>query len=136
MASVNKVILVGGLTAAPELKYTQNQTAVCNFSVATSEKYNDKEQVEYHRVVCWNKTAENCSKYLDKGRQVYIEGRLQTRSWEDKEGQKRYTTEVVAQTVQFLGGSKGDVRGVANEQKGAGVSAPVEAAPSEPSIPF
>jgi single-strand DNA-binding protein len=106
-AGVNKAILVGHLGADPELRNTASGTAVCEFRVATSESWKDKngqrqERTEWHRVVVWGKTAEICSKYLAKGRQVYIEGRIQTRSWEDKEGQKRYTTEIVANEVQFL----------------------------------
>jgi len=110
--SVNKVILVGRLGQDPELKYTPSGSAVCNFSLATSESWNDKsgqkqERTEWHRVVVWSKLAELCNQYLAKGRQAYVEGRLQTRSWDDKTGNKRYTTEVLASTIQFLGG-RGD----------------------------
>jgi len=109
MSGVNKVILIGNLGANPELRYTAGQQAVANLRIATTEKWTDKsgqkqEATEWHRVVVWGKKAEVCSKYLSKGRQVYVEGRLRTRSWEDKEGNKRYTTEVVANDVQFLGG--------------------------------
>ena len=113
MAGVNKVILVGNLGRDPELRYTQNGQAVANFSVATSENWKDKntgerqERTEWHRIVVWGRVGENCAQYLSKGRTVYIEGRLQTREWEDKEGQKRKTTEINAQTVQFLGGPRG-----------------------------
>jgi single-strand DNA-binding protein len=109
MASgVNKVILIGRLGQDPEVRYTSSGGAVANFSLATSESWNDKqgqkqERTEWHRVVVWGKIAELCGQYLSKGRQAYIEGRLQTRDWLDKEGHKRYTTEIVAQTVQFLG---------------------------------
>ena len=108
MSGVNKAILVGRLGTNPEVRYTPSGAAVCNFSIATSEAYKDKsgqkqERTEWHRIVVWNKMAEVCGEYLAKGRQVYIEGRLQTRNWDDKDGNKRYTTEVVAQTVQFLG---------------------------------
>jgi single-strand DNA-binding protein len=108
MTSVNKVILVGRLGQDPELKYTPNGQAVCNLSVATSEVWNDKngqrqEKTEWHRVIVWGKPAENCAKYLGKGRLVYLEGRNETRSWEDKNsGEKRYATEVIANMVQFL----------------------------------
>jgi single-strand DNA-binding protein len=107
-ASVNKVILVGNLGRDPELRYTQAGTAVANFTLATNESFTTKdgrreERTEWHRIVAWGKTAELCSQYLSKGRTVYIEGRLQTREWENKEGQKQRTTEIVAQTVQFLG---------------------------------
>src|SRR5262252_1384903 len=113
MASVNKVIVIGNLGADPELRYTPGGQAVCDLRVATTEQWTDKsgerkEQTEWHRVVVWGKQAENCSQYLSKGRQVYVEGRLRTRQWDDKEGNKRYTTEIVAQTVQFLGGGRGE----------------------------
>ena len=117
MAGVNKVILIGNLGIDPELRYTQNGQPVANFRIATSENWTDKnsgekvERTEWHRIVVWGRTAEHCSQYLSKGRTVYIEGRLQTREWEDKEGQKRFTTEVVAQTVQFLGAPKGQSSG-------------------------
>jgi single-strand DNA-binding protein len=109
MASVNRVILIGNLGRDPELRYTRDGQGVTNFSVATNERWRDKEgnnqeRTEWHRVVVWGKQAENCAQYLQKGRSVYIEGRLQTRDWEDREGSKRQTTEIVAQTVQFLGG--------------------------------
>lgn len=108
--SVNKVILLGRLGQDPELKYTPSGTAVCNFSVATSEAWTDRtsgqknEKTEWHRVVVWGKLAELCNQYLAKGRQAFIEGKLQTRSWDDKDGSKRYTTEILASTVQFVGG--------------------------------
>ena len=113
MAGVNKAILIGNLGRDPELRYTQNGQAVTNFSLATSESWTDKngersEKTEWHRIVAWAKTAELCAQYLSKGRTVYIEGRLQTRDWEDKEGVKRQTTEIVANTVQFLGGPRGE----------------------------
>ena len=112
MASVNKVILVGNLGRDPELRYTQGGQAVANFTLATNERWRDKdgnnqERTEWHRVVVWGKSAENCAQYLQKGRSVYVEGRLQTREWEDREGHKRTTTEITAQVVQFLGGRGG-----------------------------
>ncbi len=108
--SVNKVILLGRLGQDPELKYTPGGAAVCNFSVATTEAWTDKqgqkqEKTEWHRIVVWGKLAELCNQYLAKGRQAFIEGRLQTRSWDDKDGTKRYTTEIMASTVQFIGGA-------------------------------
>ena len=108
MSGVNKVILVGRLGADPEMKYTNSGTGICRFNIATSERWNDKEgqkqeRTEWHRVVAWAKLGELCNEYLKKGRQAYIEGRMQTRSWQDKDGNKKYTTEVVANTVQFLG---------------------------------
>src|SRR6202453_602828 len=104
---VNKVILIGRLGTDPEVRYTSNGGAVANFSLATNESWTDKsgqkqERTEWHRIVVWGKLAELCGQYLSKGRQAFVEGRLQTRSWEDQQGQKRYTTEVVANTVQFL----------------------------------
>lgn len=116
MSGVNKVILVGRLGADPELKSVGQSQSVARLSVATSEQWTGKdgqrqERTEWHRVVVWGRQAENCGKHLSKGRQVYIEGRLQTRQWEDQQGQKRYTTEIVANTVQFLGGGAGADRG-------------------------
>lgn len=108
--SVNKVIILGRLGQDPELKYTPSGAAVCNFSLATSESWNDKatgqkqERTEWHRIVVWGKLAELCNQYLSKGRQAFVEGKIQTRSWEDKDGNKRYTTEIAANTVQFIGG--------------------------------
>ena len=111
--SVNKVILVGRLGQTPEVKFTPSGSAVANFSVATNETWVDKsgqkqERTEWHRIVVWGKTAELCQQYLTKGRQVYLEGKLQTRQWQDKDGQTKYTTEVQAQTVQFLGGGSAE----------------------------
>lgn len=110
MSGINKVILVGRLGADPEVKTITGGNTVARLSVATSENWTDKqgekqERVEWHRVVVWGKLAELCGKYLTKGRQAYIEGRIQTRSWEDDQGVKKYSTEIVANTVQFLGGS-------------------------------
>ena len=111
MASFNRVVVMGNLGQDPELKYTQSQKPVCNLSVATTDyrtiaEGEKQEFTEWHRIVVWGKQAENASKYLTKGRAVLVEGRLQTRSWEDKEGAKRYTTEIVAQNVQFVGSAK------------------------------
>ena len=130
MASVNKVIIVGNLGKDPELRYTQGGQPVANFTIATNESWAKKdgsgreERTEWHRIVAWGRTAELCAQYLAKGRPVYIEGRLQTREWENKEGQKQRTTEVVAQTVQFLSGGAG--RG----GQGAGAGQPGGGAPS------
>lgn len=110
---MNKVILIGNLGAKPELKYLPSGQAVCEMRVATNESFKDKagekqERTEWHRVVVWGKTAENCAQYLDKGRMVAVEGRIQTRTWDDKtSGEKKYMTEIVAQNVKFLGGGKG-----------------------------
>lgn len=111
MASVNKVILIGNLGQDPEKRVTGTGQPVCTLNLATTERWTARdgqkqEKTEWHRVVVWGPQAESCSQYLSKGRQVYVEGRLQTRQWEDKEGNKRYTTEVVAQRIQFLGGKR------------------------------
>ena len=122
MASgVNKVILIGRLGNDPEVRYTPSGAAVANFNMATNESWTDKngqkqERTEWHRIVVWGKIAELCGQYLSKGRQAFIEGRLQTREWNDKEGTKRYTTEIVAQNVQILGGNRGDSAGASNNE--------------------
>ena len=118
--SVNKVIILGRLGQDPELKYTPGGAAVCNFSLATSENWTDKsgekqERTEWHRIVVWGKLAELCNQYLSKGRQAFVEGKLQTRSWEDNNGQKRYTTEISATTVQFIGGANASTGGAREE---------------------
>lgn len=129
-ASVNKVIIIGNLGAKPELKYLPSGQAVCELRIATNESFTDKnqqkqERTEWHRVVCWGKQGENCAQYLDKGRQVYVEGRLQTRSWDDKtSGEKRYMTEIVANTVQFLGGRDGGGSGGGGGGGGGGYGPP------------
>ncbi|TQF08919.1 single-stranded DNA-binding protein [Myxococcus llanfairpwllgwyngyllgogerychwyrndrobwllllantysiliogogogochensis] len=111
-AGVNKVILIGNLGADPEVRFTASDgQAVANFRIATSESWTDKqgvkqERTEWHRIVVWGKLAELCGEYLKKGRQCYVEGRLQTREWTDKENRKNYTTEVVAKAVTFLGGGR------------------------------
>lgn len=109
---INKVILIGNLGRDPEVRFTTGGRPVAQLSVATTDVWMDQnnqrqERTEWHRVVVWGKQAETCGQYLSKGRQVYVEGRLQTRSYEDKDGVKKYTTEVVAQTVKFLGGRDG-----------------------------
>lgn len=122
--SVNKVLLLGRLGKDPELKYTPGGAAVCNFSVATTETWTDKqgnkqEKTEWTRIVVWGKLAELCNQYLAKGRQAFIEGRLETRSWE-KDGQKHYVTEVIASTVQFIGGAPGGNRGAGDSNQSSG----------------
>ena len=119
MAGVNKVILVGNLGADPEIRYTADGTAVATFRLATSRRWTNKEgervvQTEWHRIVAWRRLGEICAQYLSKGKQVYVEGRLQTRSWEDKDGNKRWTTEIVAENLQMLGRA-GDVMDVPDE---------------------
>ena len=122
--SVNKAILVGRLGQKPELRYTPSQSAVTNITLATNETRRDQagnnvESTEWHRVVLFGKTAEFVANYLDKGAMVYVEGRLQTRSWEDRDGVKTYTTEIVAQTVTPLGGG-GAAGGGGRSQDGGG----------------
>lgn len=104
---LNKVMLIGNLGKDPDLRYTASGQAVCDFNIATSENFTDREgqkqeRTEWHRIVVWARQAENCKRYLSKGSKVFVEGRLQTREWEDKSGSKRYTTEIVANNVQFL----------------------------------
>ena len=109
---LNKITIIGRLGADPDVRYTQNNTAVANISVATSERYKDKsgeqqEKTEWHRVVVWDRLAEICQKYLKKGSLVYFEGKSESREWEDKDGVKRYTTEIIAREMKMLD-SKGD----------------------------
>lgn len=107
MGSLNKAMIIGRLGSDPEVRYTQSNTAVATMNIATTEKYRDsngemQESTEWHRVVAWNKLAEICQKYVKKGSQIYVEGPIQTRQWEDKDGQKRYTTEIKVLTLQLL----------------------------------
>lgn len=128
MTSLNKVMLIGRLGQDPELRYTPNQIAVATFSLATSDYRIGKdgqkqETTEWHRIVVWNKQAENCSKYLAKGRMVYVEGRIQTKSWDDPQsGQKKFSTEIIANTVQFLQTGQNQQQG-ASQSYGQGSSA-------------
>ena len=121
--SLNKVIIIGRLGNDPELKVTESNKSVCQMSVATSEAWKDsngekQERVTWHRIVVWDKQAENCNKYLKKGSQVCVEGKIQTRSWEDTEGNKRYVTEVVANSVRFLDSkSSNGVPAPSNDEK-------------------
>jgi len=113
MASVNKVILIGNLGRDPEVRYTTGGNAVANFTMATSERWTDpsgekKERTEWHRIVVWGKQAEVCRQYVTKGKQVYVEGSLQTREWNDRDGNKRTTTEVRAARIQLLGRPDGE----------------------------
>ncbi|OYT98572.1 MAG: single-stranded DNA-binding protein [Burkholderiales bacterium PBB1] len=113
MASINKVILIGNLGRDPEVRYTPNGNAICNISVATTRNWKDKtsgdkvEETEWHRVVFYDRLAEIAGEYLKKGRPVYVEGRLKTRKWQDKDGKDVYTTEVIADQMQLLGGREG-----------------------------
>lgn len=123
MAGVNKVILVGRLGRDPEVKYTPSGVAVANFSMATSEEWKDKdtgekkERTEWHRIVAWRRLGEICGEYLRKGSQIYIEGKLQTRDWEDRDGNKRYTTEIVAQNMQMLDSPAREGRAQSEEEQ-------------------
>lgn len=140
MASINKVMIMGRLGQDPELRHTQSQIPVCTMNVATTEFKQSpdgerSETTEWHRVIVWRKQAENCAKYLAKGRGVFVEGRLQTRSWEDQNGQKRYTTEIVASNVQFLPGNARDNSDTQHQTSGADNGAGFPAAtPSAPSF--
>lgn len=112
MPSVNKVILMGNLGRDPEVRFMPNGDAVCNFSIATTDSWKDKagerqEKTEWHNIVMYRRLAEIAGEYLKKGRPVYLEGRLQTRKWQTKEGQDRYTTEIIADSMQMLGGRDG-----------------------------
>ena len=130
MASVNKVIIVGNLGRDPETRYMPNGDAVTNIAVATTEKWTDKasgdrkEVTEWHRIVMFRKLAEIAGQYLKKGSQVYVEGRLQTRKWTDKDGIERYTTEIVADTMQMLGGRQGMGGGAPMDDDYGGASVP------------
>lgn len=113
MASINKVILIGNLGRDPEVRYTNNGSAICNVAIATSRNWKDKnsgekmEETEWHRVVFYDRLAEIAGEYLKKGRPVYVEGRLKTRKWTDKDGVEKYTTEIIAEQMQLLGGREG-----------------------------
>src|SRR5712671_2682889 len=127
MGSVNKVILVGNLGRDAELRYTPGGAAVATINMATTEVWNDKsgqrqEKTEWHRVVLWGKTAESLNEYLTKGKQIYVEGRLQTRQWDDKDGNKRYTTEIRGDRIVLLGGGGGGGRGGGGSARGGGSS--------------
>jgi len=136
MASVNKVIVVGNLGKDPETRFMPDGKAVCNFSVATTDTWKDKatgekkEATEWHRISTFGRLAEICGEYLKKGSQVYIEGKLRTRKWQDKEGQDRYTTEIIADAMQMLGSRSGmgggEPRAEMREPPAAGESRPAK----------
>jgi single-strand DNA-binding protein len=137
MRSVNKVILIGNLGSDPELRRTQSGQAVATFRLATNESWADRdgnrqERTEWHRIVAWARLAEIVDQYMKKGRQVFVEGRIQTRQWQDQQGQTRYTTEIVAQNIMMLG-SRGDADADAGAGRGAAAAArttePVQEAP-------
>ena len=119
---VNKVILIGHLGREPEVRYTSSGQAVANFTIATNETWknkdgNQEEQTEWHRIVAWRRLGEICGEYLRKGSQIYIEGKLQTRDWEDRDGNKRYTTEIVAQNMQMLDSQAREGRAQSDEER-------------------
>ncbi len=128
MASINKVILIGNLGRDPEVRYTPNGAAICNVTIATSRNWKDKnsgekmEETEWHRVVFFDRLAEIAGEYLKKGRPVYVEGRLKTRKWTDKDGVEKYTTEIMADNMQLLGGREGGGGGGGDEGGGGGYS--------------
>jgi single-strand DNA-binding protein len=138
MASVNKVILIGNLGRDPEVRYAPSGSAICNVTIATSRNWKDKtsgerqEETEWHRVVFYDRLAEIAGEYLKKGKSVYIEGRLKTRKWTDKEGVEKYTTEVIAQEMTMLGGRDGG--GGGGDDMGEGGGAP-RSAPAQRSAP-
>ncbi len=140
--AVNIAIVVGNLGKDPEVRFTQSGRAVANFSVATSDSWtgqdgNRQERTEWHNIVVWGKQAELCGQYLAKGRQVFVQGRIQTRSWEDKTGNTRYTTEIVAQRVQFLGGAGGARASQETQEQGFGEPSPsFQSPPIDDDIPF
>ena len=145
MGSVNKVILVGNLGRDAELRYTPGGAAVSTLNLATTEVWNDRsnqrqEKTEWHRVILWGKQAESLQEYLTKGKQIYIEGRLQTRQWDDKDGNKRYTTEIKADRVTLLGGGSGGGRGGSMDRGGSQMAGGGDEPPMEPitedDIPF
>jgi single-strand DNA-binding protein len=142
MAGINKVILIGRLGSDPEVRYTPSGVAVANFSIATSEEWTDKdsgekkERTEWHRIVAWRRLGEICGEYLSKGRQVYVEGRLQTRSWDDRDGNNKYTTEIVASDIQFLGSRDTSDGGRPSGGGGGGFQGAPGPGPEDDDIPF
>ncbi len=137
MRGVNKVILIGNLGRDPEVRYTKSGTSVATLNLATTDSWTDQngqkqERTEWHRVVAWAKLADIAKEYLTKGQQVYIEGRLQTRSWDDRDGNKRYTTEIKADQMVMLGGR----RGGENSERGEPSSSPSPPGPEETPEPF
>jgi single-strand DNA-binding protein len=139
--SVNKVILIGNLGKDPEVRYTANGKAVARFSLATSEVWNDaegnrQERTEWHNIIVWGKQGETCGQYLAKGRQCYIEGSIRSRSYDDKSGQKRYITEIIAQRVRFLGGGGGTRVAPEAEGEAPGEAPAGQGPPLDDDIPF
>jgi single-strand DNA-binding protein len=138
--SVNKVILIGNLGKDPEVRFTPSGRAVARFSIATSDVWNDangnrQERTEWHNIVVWGKQGETCGQYLAKGRQVFVEGSIRNRSYDDKNGNKRYITEIVAQNVRFLGGGGGTRVAREYGEEAAGEQ-PLETSPVDDDVPF
>jgi len=139
MSSLNKAMIIGRLGADPDVRYTQNNTAVANMSVATTERFKDssgefRERTEWHKVVAWNRLAEICRDYLKKGSQVYFEGPIQTRQWEDQNNQKRYTTEIKALNMVMLDSKGGNGTGSGGYNSGAQQNAGSQATSGEQSM--
>ncbi len=141
MAGVNKAVLIGNLGKDPEMRYTPNGVPVCSFPMATSDTYKDRNtgeritQTEWHNIVIWRGMAETAEKYLSKGSQVYIEGKIKTRSWEDQQGQKRYTTEIVADVMQLLDRPGNSPSRQAEATQETATTQPVAANPAPASSP-
>ena len=139
--SVNKAILIGNLGKDPEVRFTANGKAVARFSIATSEVWNDaegnrQERTEWHNIIVWGKQGESCGQYLAKGRQVFVEGSIRTRTYDDKSGNKRYITEIVAQRVRFLGGGGGTSVATETEPEPAAETPAGQPPPLDDDIPF
>ena len=145
--SVNKAILVGNLGKDPEVRFTGTGRAVCKFPLATTTSWNDndgnkQERTEWHNIIVWGKQGENCGKFLSKGRQVFVEGEIRSRSYDDKDGNKRYITEIIAMNVRFLGGGAGGGRGAGGgdpgfpEEPAMGMGGGGAAANDDDDIPF
>lgn len=138
MSSLNRVFLMGNLTRDPELKYTPQGTAICRFSIAVNRKFMQgnewKTDVQYFQIVVWGKSGENCSKFLSKGRPVFVEGRLQNRGWE-KDGTKHTVTEIIAESIQFLGSNVGKSQDRSDRQKSDAASQDEAASPTQGSLP-
>ena len=139
--SVNKVILIGNLGKDPEVRFTANGRAMARFPIATSEVWNDaegnrQERTEWHNIIVWGKQGESCGQYLAKGRQVFVEGSIRSRSYDDKNGNKRYVTEIVAQRVRFLGGGGGPRVAQETEPEPAAEPPAGQPPPLDDDIPF
>jgi len=141
MASVNKVILIGNLGRDPEVRYAPSGSAICNVTIATSRQWKSKdsgerqEETEWHRVVFYDRLAEIAGEYLKKGRPVYVEGRLKTRKWTDKDGAEKYTTEIIAEQMQLLGGREGEAMGEGRESRENRDERPARSAPPRAPAP-